>query len=61
MYDHSEEKLANLDFCLKLADLRFVIDLEEVVMNGVEVAGGLFDPEVCVVHWREKEKNRICR
>jgi len=27
MYDHSEEKLANLDFCLKLADLRFVIDL----------------------------------
>jgi len=28
--------------------------LEEVVMNGVEVAGGLFDPEVCVVHWREK-------
>jgi len=34
--------------------------LEEVVMNGVEVAGGPFDPEVCEVHWRQKEKNRIC-
>jgi len=28
-------------------------------MNGVEVAGGPFDPEVCDVHWRQKEKQNL--